>query len=66
METKRFTFGPESGRVEAMNLRVGTEVCDDGNTANEDGCKTPGSGWETSNNKIEFTQKWEKKYLKNN
>ena len=30
-------------------LRVGTEVWDDGNTVNCDGCKTPGSDGESSN-----------------
>ena len=33
-------------------MRIGSEVWDDGNTANGDGCKTPGSDGETSNIKI--------------
>ena len=46
-------------------LRTGTEVWDDGNTANDDGCKTPGSDGETSNKLaiINFYYKIKKSYL---
>ena len=54
LETEWFTFGQESGWVEATNIEFGSEAWDDGNTNNSDECKTPGSDGETSNMKICF------------
>ena len=51
LEAEWFTFEPESGQVKAAD-RVGTKDWDDGNTINNDGCKTPRLDGETSNNVV--------------